>query len=162
MKRLIKICSLFLFFTSCYINKNISEKNRIYIDKIENYTNQSMLSFTIREKIEKIILNYSGYTLTNMKEIADYTLSVKILKFERVPVFFDKKDIDNIVGAKYRIEVQMKVNDGRKENAVLTKNLIEDISSSIYKEYREEKIFEKLSEQIAQRIYFELLKLKNR
>ncbi|MGB9677257.1 MAG: hypothetical protein ACPLZ9_01435 [Candidatus Ratteibacteria bacterium] len=160
MKKLIKICSLFLLFTSCYINKNIPVKNKVYLNKIENYTNQPILSFILKEKIEKIILNYPGFTTTNLKEIADYTFSIKILKFERIPVFFDKKNIDNIVGARYIVEIQMEIKEEKKESIILNKNLIEEISSSIYKEYKEEKIFDKLSEHIAQKIYFEFLNFK--
>ena len=159
VKKLIKVCSfLILFSSSCYINKNIAIKNKIYLDKIENYTGQSILSFFLKEKIKEIILNYRGFSMTNTKENADFILSLKIIKFERIPIFFDKKDVDNIVGAKYKIELEFEFKD--KDDAILNKSLTESISSSIYKEYTEEKIFEKLSEQIAQKIYFELITYK--
>jgi len=155
LKKLIKVCSLLFLFSSCYINKNISVKNKIYLDKIENQTGQSILSFILKEKIKEILINYPNFTITDTKKNADFILSIKILKFERIPIFFDKTDADNIVGAKFKIDIELELKE--KENVILNKILTENISSSIYKEYREEKIFEKLSEQIAQKIYFELI-----
>lgn len=160
VKKLIKVCSLFLLLTSCYINRNIVEKNKIFLEKIENYTSHSILNFLLEENLKKNILSYSGFTITNLKENTDYILLIKILKSERIPIFFDKKNIDNIVGTQYKIEVQVEIKE--KDNVIFNKNLKETISFSIYKDYKEEKIFDKLSERIAQKIYFELLNLKKR
>ncbi|MCM8784854.1 MAG: hypothetical protein NC827_00955 [Candidatus Omnitrophica bacterium] len=158
MKKLVKVCSFFLLLTSCYINKNISVKNKIYVEKIENYSNQLLLSFLINEKLKEIIMNYPYFTITDLKEGSDYILLIKILKYERIPLFFDKKDPDNIVGVKHRIEFNIEVKG--KNSIFINKNLTETISSSIYKDFKEGEIFSKLSEQIAKKIYFELLNIK--
>ncbi|MCM8767619.1 MAG: hypothetical protein NC816_01120 [Candidatus Omnitrophica bacterium] len=158
MKKLIRVCSFFLLLTSCYINKNVSEKNKIYLEKIENLTNQSILNSLINKKLKETILNYPDFVITNLKENSDYILLIKILKYERIPLFFDKKDFDNIVGVKHRIEFNIEVK--RKNSIIISKNLAETISSSIYKEFKEEEIFSKLSEQISKKIYFELLNFK--
>ncbi|MFN4226945.1 MAG: hypothetical protein ACK4F0_02235 [Candidatus Ratteibacteria bacterium] len=158
MKKLVKVCSLLLLLTSCYINRNLV-KNKIYLEKIENYSNQSLLNFFINEKLKEIILNYPDFTITNLKELSDYILLIKILKCERIPLFFDKKDTDNIVASKYKIELYMEVR--KKDGVIISKNLTETTSFSISKDYKEEEIFSKLSVQIAKKIYFELLNIKN-
>jgi len=160
MKRLIKVCSLFLFLTSCYLNKNIYEKNEIYFEKIENFSSQPSLTFILNEKIREIFLKYPKYTITNLKEKADYNIELKILEFERIPLFYSKLDPDEISGAKYEIKLRVNIND--KDKKIVEKEIVEHISFSIYKEYREEEILNRISEHVAKRVYFEILKISKK
>ncbi|MCM8803942.1 MAG: hypothetical protein NC833_01645 [Candidatus Omnitrophica bacterium] len=156
MKRLIKVFSIFLFFTSCYLNKNINGK-RIFFERIENFSNQVNLTFILNQKIKERILEYPGLSITDIKENADYIVNLKILKFERIPLFYSK-EADNIVGAKF--EIGLKLDLKEKDKLIFDKNLFETISFSIYKEYNEEEILNKISERVAKKVYFEILKIK--
>lgn len=157
MKKLIKVCSIFLFLTSCYLNKNISKKNKLYFEKIENFSDQVNLTFILNQKIKETILKYPSLSIADVKERADYIVELKILKFERVPLFYSKETTDNIVGAKY--EIELKINLKEKDMVIFDKDLIEVFSSSIYKEYNEEETLNRISERVAKRIYFEIFKV---
>jgi hypothetical protein len=157
MKKLI-ISSIFIFFTSCYLNKNIQGKNiKISFEKIENFSDQPNLTFILKEKLEETFLEYPKFEITN-SEKSDYFINLKILKFERVPLFFSKEDTDNIVGAKYEIEVDFNLR--RKDSSIINKKFNESFSTSIYKEYNEEEILSRICERIAKKLYFEILKIK--
>jgi hypothetical protein len=158
MKKLVIISSTFLFFTSCYLNKNIQGKNKkIYFEKIENFSNQPNLTFILKEKLEETFLEYPEFEITNSDK-ADYLIDLKILKFERIPLFFSKKDTDNIVGAKFEIEIEfnLKLKDGK----FINKKFTESVSTSIYKEYNEEEILFRICKRISKKLYFEILKIK--
>ncbi|MCX7916741.1 MAG: hypothetical protein N2589_01240 [bacterium] len=156
-KKSIGVFSVFLLFVSCSINKTISEKNKLYIENIENNTNQPLITFTLNENINRTFIEYPGFTLTKSKEDADFILFLRVLKFERIPIFYDKEKVDDIVGTKYQIEYEIEI---KKEKNLFNKKLKESISTSISKEYKEEKVFSQISEEISKKIYFEILKFK--
>lgn len=160
MKKLIKIISIFFLFTSCYLNKNISNKNKIYFKKIKNSCNQPTLSFIFEEKLKEVILKYPKYVITNFEDEADYIVELEILNLERVPLFYSKENPDDISGAKF--EMKLKVNIEEKDKLIFEKDLIEVFSTSIYKNYREEEVLSKIAEQMAKKFYFEILKLNKK
>lgn len=160
MKKLIKLSSFFLLFTSCYLNRNISDKNKIYFQKIENLTNQPALSFIFEEKLKEVILRYPKYEITNFEDFSDYFIELKILSFERIPLFYSKDNPDEIASAKFELKVGVNIKE--KSKIVFEKNLVETFSSSIYKNYREEEILSKIAENMAKKLYFELLKLNKK
>ncbi|MCM8818382.1 MAG: hypothetical protein NC915_02750 [Candidatus Omnitrophica bacterium] len=160
MKRLIQLSSLLSFFTSCYLNQNIYNKNKIYLKKIENFSNQPTLNFILEEKFKEAILKYPGYSITNYEDSADYIIELKILDLERIPLSYSKENPDEISSAKFQLK--LKVNIREKDKPIFEKDLFETFSTSIYKNYREEEILNKVAEQMAKKIYFEILKLNKK
>jgi len=156
LRKLIGVFSILIFFSSCYLSRVNLEKKEIYIEKIENLSYNPELTFVLPQKIRETILNYPGYNITDEKEKADYILNLKILKFERYPIFYSREDADNIVGARFEIEVEMNMKE--RDGKEIKKVIKETFSSSIFKEYNEEEIISRISERIAKKFYFEILK----
>ena len=156
IKKLVKN-SILLFLASCYLNKNISVRNKkLYFEKIENFSNQPNLTFILKEKLEETILKYPKFEISQSEE-TDYLVDLKILKFERVPLFFSKENSEDIVGAKYEIEVDLRI---KTKDRVVDKKIQEAFSTSIYKEYNEDAILTRICDIISKKIYFEILKVK--
>ncbi|MGC8976919.1 MAG: hypothetical protein ACP5OB_04785 [Candidatus Ratteibacteria bacterium] len=158
LKKLIRVFSIFIIFTSCYLSKNFQGNKRIYFEKIENFSNQPNLTFVLNEKIRELIIKYPEFNISNNEKFSDYIADLKILKFERKPLFYSNENSDDIVGAEFQIEVRLIL----KENGVIItdKNLVEKFSTSIFRIYNEEEVLDKISERIAKKIYFEILKIK--
>ncbi|MCM8772134.1 MAG: hypothetical protein NC922_03525 [Candidatus Omnitrophica bacterium] len=157
LKILSSFCLLFVF-VSCYLNKNIAGK-KIYFEKFENFTLNSSLNFFLNEKIKEIFLKYPGYTLTETKENSDYVCQLQILKFERIPLYYSKENIYEISGARFEIKVKISI---KNNDLNFEKELVESVSTSIHKEFKEEDILSRISEGIAKKIYFEFLNLNKK
>lgn len=161
IKKLIKIISLisFLFISGCKIEKNFSEKNKIYLEKMMDYSDQPQLIFFLTNGIREVILKYQGFTIVNSEEEADYSLKIEIEKFERIPLFFSKEDSNDIAGAKFDIEWKVKIKE--KGEVIFEKNLNYNFSFPTYRNYEEEKILNEISEKIARMTYYVLMDFKN-
>ena len=158
MKKLI-ICNIFFLFASCYLNKNISANDKkIYFENIENFSNQPNLVFILKEKLEENFIKHPKFEISYSEEETDYFIFLKILKFERVPLFFSKKDAENIVGARYEIEIDFSLKG--KDGLIINRKFNESFSTSIYKKYNEDEILAKICERISKKLYFEILKIK--
>jgi hypothetical protein len=157
MKKLIS--SIFLLFVSCcYLNRNISVKNKLYFERIENFSNQPNLTFVLKEKLEEIFIKYPKFEIVSSKEASDYIIDLKIIKFTRTPLFFSTKDSNNIVGGKYEVEIDFVLKE--KNGIIINKRLNESFSTTIYKEYNEDKILSKICERISKKLYFEIIKME--
>lgn len=151
------LISVFLFLTGCgyhLIKYNIEKK--VFISPFKNYSSQPQVEVYTLGKLYEIMLSYPGFAPVKNKENADIVVEGKIKKIERPPIFFSAENTDEIVMARFSVEIETEIYKGKE---LVLKDLIrESISIELLNNFKEEEMLEKLGTQIAKRVFFLLVK----
>ena len=147
----------FLFLSGCgyhFIKYNTEKK--VFISPFENYSLQPQIEIYTISKLYEMILNYPGFIPVKNKENADIIIKGKIKKVKRPPIFFSTENANEIVMAKFSVEVETEIYKGKK---IVSKNLIKEILPvELLNGFKEEEMLERLGTQIARRLFFILVK----
>ena len=151
------LVSIFLLLLSgCgYQILNLASEKKVYISVFENLTLQPQMEIYIIKNLREKIMSYPLFNLVEDKKDADIIIEGKIEKFWREPLFFSSEDTRDIVMGRMWIEIEVKIEKG--EN-VWSEKIKENIGVPLVEEYEEEKVLEKLGEEIARKIFFILVK----
>ncbi|HDD64505.1 MAG TPA: hypothetical protein ENF61_00110 [Firmicutes bacterium] len=100
-------------------------------------------------------MDYPLFNLAKDKETADIVINGTIRNLWREPAFFSSTDGKDIVMGKLWVEVEVKIDENGKS---WSEKIRENIGVPLAEKYEEEKVLEKIGEEIAVKIYFLLLK----
>ncbi len=152
---LVSIFFLLLLSGCGYQILNLASEKKVYISVFENLTLQPQMEIYIIKNLREKIMSYPLFNLVEDKKDADIIIEGKIEKFWREPLFFSSEDTRDIVMGRMWIEIEVKIEKG--EN-VWSEKIKENIGVPLVEEYEEEKVLEKLGEEIARKIFFILVK----
>jgi len=151
------LISIVLLLSGCgyhLIKYNMEKK--VFISPFENYSLQPQVEVYTLGKLYEIMLSYPGFAPVKNKENADIVLKGKIKRIERPPVFFSTEKTNEIVMARFSVEIEIAIYKGKK---LVSKDLIkESIAVELLNDFKEEEMLEKLGTQIAKKVFFLLVK----
>jgi len=131
-------------------------EKKVFISPFENYSLQPQVEVYTLGKLYEIMLSYPGFAPVKNKENADIVLKGKIKRIERPPVFFSTEKTNEIVMARFSVEIEIAIYKGKK---LVSKDLIkESIAVELLNDFKEEEMLEKLGTQIAKKVFFLLVK----
>lgn len=131
------------------------EQPKINVKPVLNYSSQPLADFYLSEAIRKAFIEYPDFSLVNSEAAADYVLHLKINRWKRNPVFFSRKDSKEIAIAGFDTETEISL--FKNGENVFTETVKETLSVGLAEEYREDYVLEKISQKLAEKIYFRVL-----
>lgn len=152
--------SLIIFFAGCGYKFIHQKEKKIYIETISNHTFQPQLEIYLDESLRDVINSYPEFSIVNSKKYADCSLKINLLKLVREPLFFSGEKTDEIVNARFNVKFEVILKE--KGKLISQKILSEKLSFSLARDFEEEKILKKLSDEIAVRVYFWLVENENK
>lgn len=150
--------NLLLLASGCgYHLVNHRSDNRLYLAALANDTLQPQLEIYVLDGLKEKILDYPGFLLVSNQSQADWLVTGRITRFEREPLFFSPQDADKIVLAKFTVGLNLKV--GKPGCAFREETVEEHVAVALTPSYQEEEMLEKIGRQVADKVFFRLLKM---
>ncbi|MBN1445994.1 MAG: hypothetical protein JW957_07810 [Candidatus Omnitrophica bacterium] len=128
---------------------------KITVKPVLNYSLQPLADICLSEAVKKVFVEYPDFSLVNSEAAADYVLHLKINRWKRKPVFFSRKDSKDIAIAGFETETEISL--FKNGENIFTETVKETFSASLAEEYREDYVLEKISQKLAEKIYFRVL-----
>ncbi len=154
-ERLVLLISAVLLLGGCGYRFISSGGEKIFLRQVSNSTLQPRIGIFLSGELKTTFVEYPGFSPVNSEKDADLALHVNIKKWERLPLFIEKKGTDEITIARFNIETAIAVT--RKGQTVMEDTVSDTLSVSLAKEYDEDGILREISRKLAAKIYFYLL-----
>ncbi len=154
-KSYVFLISMVVFFSGCGYKFITGADRKIFIHPIVNSSTQPLADIYLDRAVRKIFVENAGFSIMNSETAADYALHLSIRKWERSPLLFPADNPKEIVVAKFYIEAEISASKN-SENLFVDK-VSETFDESLYTEYNEDEVLEKISEKLARKIYFKLI-----
>lgn len=149
------IISISLFLSGCGYKFLGSSKTKVFVSPVINQSFRPLADIYLANALRDVFIEYPEYQLVKHPEDAEYTLNVKINKWDRSPLFFSGEKTREIVVARFLIEAEVVLLGNDK--VVFTDMIAESVPVSLGKDYNEERILEDISKNLASKIYFLLV-----
>ncbi|MCM8762409.1 MAG: hypothetical protein NC905_02310 [Candidatus Omnitrophica bacterium] len=149
------IISITVLLCGCGYKFLSTGKTKIFIYPVTNYSLQPLVDIYLNDALRDVFIEYPEYQLVKNLSDADYALKVNIKKWERSPLFFSGEKSREIVIAKFLVETEIELFKGKK--IIFTDAIVDNISTSLGKEYKEEDILTDISKKLALNIYFHII-----
>ncbi|MCM8830076.1 MAG: hypothetical protein NC824_03660 [Candidatus Omnitrophica bacterium] len=155
LKNCVAIISITFLLCGCGYKFLSTDKTKIFIYPVTNHSLQPLVDVYLTDALRGVFIEYPEYQLVKNLSDADYGLKVNIKKWKRVPLFFSGEKSREIVIAKFLVETEIQLFEGPK--IIFTDTIVDNISTSLGKEYEEESILMDISKKLALKIYFHII-----
>lgn len=157
-KKSLFFLSLLILTSGCgYHLVNPTSRTKVYIGYLVNDTFQPQLDIYLLNELKEKILNYPGFELVSDLSRADWQITGRIIKFEREPLFFSTENSDKIILARFNIGINLKITNSEYTSEEQT--IEENIAVALTPTYQEEEMLKKISQEVADKIFFRFLRI---
>ena len=84
-----------------------SSKTKVFVSPVINQSFRPLADIYLANALRDVFIEYPEYQLVKHPEDAEYTLNVKINKWDRSPLFFSGEKTREIVVARFLIEAEV-------------------------------------------------------
>ncbi len=154
-KRLALLISACLLLSGCGYKFVTGGQPNINVKPVLNYSSQPLADIYLSEAMRKAFVEYPDFSLVNSEAAANYVLHLRINSWKKEPVFFSRKDSKNIAIAGFYTETEISL--FKNGENIFTGTVKETLPVSLAEEFREDYVLEKISQKLAEKIYFMVL-----